>query len=341
MKKRLNFLNLTFNFIVALIVGSMLSVPPALSMLASVAIGTALSFTPLAGGILMAGLQKEIWTDILLEKFYPDNSFISQARDMSALVEFNKINLAEVGANPSVLIDNTSYPIAVSSRTDVPKELALKTLDTTSTVIRNVEAMELVYDKMASVIYGHKQELLKTACKLAAWNWTPSSNSDLTPVLATSGAADGFGKKKLTFKDVLDLMTKFNLADFPADGRIFVLNPTHEAHLIEEDLTLYKAAIVSNTLFGFKLFRTSATPIFNISTGVKVAYGAAPAATDTISSFAYHKDEVMKAMGTIEMFAKYMDPDNKGDVINFQMRYCALPLRSTAISAIYSADATA
>jgi len=341
MKKRLNIFNLFFNVVVALVIGALFSIPPVLSMAAAVGCGTLLSFAPLGSGILMAGLQKEIWTDILLEKFYPENSFISQARDMSAMVEYNKINLAEVGANPSVLIDNTSYPIAVASRTDVPKELALKTLDTTSTVVRNVEAMELAYDKMASVIYGHKQELLKTACKLAAWNWCPSSDSALTPVLASSGAADASGKKKLTFKDVLDLMTKFNLLDFPADGRILVLNPTHESHLIEADLNLYKAAMVNGTLFGFKLFRTSATPVFNINTGAKAAYAAAAAATDTISSFAFHKDEVMKAMGTIEMFAKYADPDNKGDVINFQMRYCALPLRATAIAAIYSADATA
>ena len=340
MKKRFNISNLFFNVVVALFIGALLSVPAVFSIIAAVAGGIFLSFAPYGSGILMAGLLKEIWTDILLEKFYPDSSFISQARDMSALVEFNKINLAEVGANPSVLIDNSSYPVAVTSRIDVPKELALKTLDTTSTVVHNVEAMELAYDKMASVIYGHKQELLKVACNLAAWNWTPSANATLTPVLATTGSVNTAGKKKITFADVLLLMTKFNLLDVPADGRILVLNPTHEAELIEEDLHLYRATMTSGILFGFKLFRTSATPVFNYTTGVKAAYAAVAAVTDTISSFAFHKDEVMKAMGTVEMFAKYKDPDYKGDVINFQMRYCALPLRATAIAAIYSSDVT-
>jgi len=337
--KKLNFSNLLFNTLVALTAALLFAITPALAIGASIVGGTLLSFSN-NGSVLMAGLQKEIWTDILLEKFYPENSFISEARDMSSLVEFNKINLAEVGANPTVLIDNTSYPIAVTSRTDVPKELALKTLDTTSTVVRNVEAMELSYDKMSSVIYGHKQELLKTACKLAAWNWAPSSNATLTPVLPTTGKANALGKKSMSFMDVIALMVKFNDLDIPADGRILVLNPKHEADLIAEDLTMYRSAMVNGMLFGFKLFRTSATPVYNVSTGVKAAYAAVAAETDTHSSFAYHKDEVMKAMGTTEMFAKYADPDNKGDVINFQMRYCALPLRATAIAAIYSADAT-
>ena len=35
-------------------------------------------------------------------------------------------------------------------------------------------------------------------------------------------------------------------------------------------------------------------------------------------------------------YTTYKDPDNKGDVINFQMRFVALPLRTKAIAAIYS-----
>ena len=44
----------------------------------------------------------------------------------------------------------------------------------------------------------------------------------------------------------------------------------------------------------------------------------------------------MKADGTVDVFAKYNDPDQKGDVINFQKRFIALPLRSKGLGAIYS-----
>jgi hypothetical protein len=324
-----------FNMItVCLLIFAGLASLPAVA--GSVAVGTALSFMEKTPGMLFAGVQKEIWTDILLEGFYPNTNFLSEGRDMSQFVEFNTINLAEAGTSPSVLIDNTSYPIAVSSRTDAPKTLTLKTLDTTSTVVRNVEAMESAYDKMASVIYGHKQELLKTAGQLAAWNWAPASNATLTPVLAASGALTN-GYKKITFADVLALKTAFNKADINQDGRVLVLNPQHESDLIAEDMALYKTVMTAGNLFGFKLYVSTQTPTYNASTGAKCAFGAAAApTTDTFSSFAFQKDEVMKAMGSVDMFAKYQDPDNKGDVVNFQMRFVALSLRTKAIAAIYS-----
>ncbi len=326
-----------FNMIVALLFSAFCGIAVLPAVGASLVAGTAMSFVNKAPGMLFSGVQKEIWTDILLEGFYPNTSFLNEARDLSSLVDYNTINLAEAGANPSVLIDNSSYPISVSSRSDTAKTLPLKTLDTTSTVVRNVEAMESSYDKMSSVIYGHKMELVRTAAKLAAWNYAPASDATLTPVIATTGTLTN-GYRTLLFADILTLRKRFDLADIPQDGRVLVLNPNHEADLIAQDLVLYKAAIQNNELFGFKLYRTSVTPTYNASTGAKCAYGAAAAtSTDTYCSFAFQKDEVMKAMGTVEMFAKYKDPDNKGDVINFQMRFVALPLRTKAIAALYAA----
>lgn len=335
MRKRFSPGNFMFNLIVAF--AFILAGLPALPVLGASAIaGVALSQMQNTSGMLMLGVQKELWTDILLEGFYPNISFINEAKDLSALVEFNTLNLAEAGANPTVLIDNTIYPIAASTRTDVPKTLALKTLDTTSSIVRNIEAMESSYDKMASLIYGHKMELQRTVGKLSAWSWTPASHTALTPVIAATGALTS-GYRMINFDDVLNLMKQFNLNDMPEDGRVLVLNPNHEADLIAADLTLFKAAMASGTLFGFKLYRTSVTPIFNAGTGVKAAYGAAAApSTDTYCSFAFQKDEVMKAMGSVDMFAKYKDPDQKGDVFNFQMRFIALPLRAKAIAALYS-----
>ena len=48
----------------------------------------------------MATLEKEIWVNQLMENFYPDSSFLKYARDFSALVDYNAINMAEAGADP-------------------------------------------------------------------------------------------------------------------------------------------------------------------------------------------------------------------------------------------------
>jgi hypothetical protein len=335
--KKLNFGNLFFNVVVMLMAAAFFAISPAIAIGASIVSGTVLSFGPASGTVMMAGLQKEIWTDIILEKFYPDGSFLAEGRDMSSLVEFNKINLAEAGADPAVLVNNTAYPINVSTRTDVPKALELSTLDTESTVVRNLEAMELSYDKMASVTRGHKNALLRKAYELGAWNWTPASSTANTPVLTATGDMNAItGYRKLKFEDVLSLETAFDDMDVPEDGRILVLNPKHKADLSLQDMALYKAMMMNGNLFSFKLRKTSVTPKFNATTGVKCAFGAVAAETDTISSFAFYKEEVMKAMGTIEMFYTFRDPANKGDIFNFQLRFVALPMRAKYISAIYS-----
>lgn len=333
--KKLNSKNLLFNLAVMFVLGGFLALPAAACAIGAVVGGTAMHFVGTPG--FMSGLLKEVWTDTLLEKFYPDGSFLSDGRDMSALVDYNKINLAEAGADPTVLIDNTSYPISVSSRTDVPHEIALKTLDTESTVVRNLEAMELAYDKRSSCMSGHKNALLTAAIKLAAWNWSPTSHTANTPVLTATGDIDQTtGKRRLKFEDVMKLQVAFNAMNIPKDGRILVLNPYHEGDLMLQDLNMYKTIMSGSTLFGFTVRSTSETPTYNASTGAKCAFGAVAADTDTIASFAFYKQEVMKAMGTMEMFYTLKDPANKGDIFNFQMRFVALPLRAKYIAAIYS-----
>jgi hypothetical protein len=339
MKKKLNFGSLAFNMVVALFIAVLVGAPAVFAAGASLVAGTVLSFTG-NSPVLMSGLQKEIWTDIIMEGFYPENTFLNEARDMSYLVDFNTINLAEAGSTPTAVLDttfSTGVPSAPAARTDAALSVALRTIDTTTTVVRNIEEMEAAYDKMASVVYGHKQEILRMATKLAAWNFAPASDATNTPVAACTGATNGNSGRKMTFADVLALKLKFDQLDVPQEGRILVLNPYHEANLIEADIAMYRGVLQSNMLFGFKLYRTSITPYYISTTGVKTAWAATPVSgTDVVSSFAFHKDEVMKAIGSVDVFARYKDPEWKGDLINFQMRFLAKSLRSKYYAAIYS-----
>lgn len=290
-----------------------------------------LSFlTPNLNGALYVGLNKEIWLAEIKEKFYPDTSFLKEPRDLSEFVEYDKINLAEAGVDPNVLINNTTYPIPVAQRNDVPISLDLDTYDTENTIIRNIERAELSYDKRQSVIYGHKQALRTKFAEKAAHAYAPSSDSTFTPVLPTVNTG------KISFEDILNLYKRFNQVDIPVEGRVLVLNPEHEAQLLLEDKNLYKQVMDTRNLYGFKVYTFSKTPIFDKSNGTKKAFGAAPGANDTVSSIAFHKDEVMRAMGTFDMFVKEKDPLERADIIGFQMRALALPIRNKAIGAIYT-----
>jgi len=77
-----------------------------------------------------------------MKNFYPQTSFLNFAVDFSAFVEYDKLNMAEVGVDPEVLINNTTYPISVQGRTDTPISIELDLYETVNTLVREPEAVE-------------------------------------------------------------------------------------------------------------------------------------------------------------------------------------------------------
>lgn len=333
--------SLLFFILINTVVGASVSTAAGFSPESGVIVANLLSLIPTAKGVVMAKLTKEIWLSDIMEAFIPNRAFLSAASNMDQFVENDKINLAEAGVDPNVLINNNTYPVPFAERTDTPLEIVLDVYDTEGTVIRNAELIELAYDKRSSVTAGHKNALLNKFSQKAIHAYAPSANGEFTPVRATTGAAAN-GFKMITFQDIIDLKASFDDLDAPED-RVLVLSPKHFSELAKQDLLLMKTILQSNDrLFGFKLFSFSKTPKYNKTTGEKVAFGAAAApTTDTIASIAWCESEVMRALGTFDMFERLKDPEQKGDIINFQMRGIALPKRNKMIASIYSAEEVA
>jgi hypothetical protein len=315
---------------------------PALGMtfLGGIALFTALSFVPSGADadVAYAGLNKEIWLPEIMEGFYASDMFLSECRDMTSFVSNDTINLAEAGVNPDVLLNNTSYPISYANRTDTPLALPLDTYDTENTLVQSIEIAELAYDKRASVLYGHQQALKMFVMERAAFRIAPATNAELTPLLATTGANDGLGRRALTFADIATLQRRFNDAEVPAEGRVLVLSSKHSEDLQNADRVLYNQLMTGGTLYGFKVYYLAGKrlPRYNHTTGAKVAWQAAAGATDSPASIAFHKDEVMRADGTVDIFVREKDPELRGDVMGLQKRALYMPIRNKGIAAIYS-----
>lgn len=284
----------------------------------------------------MAGINKEIWLKELKENFIPEDNFLIEPRDLSALVTNDKIHLAEAGAKPVVIEGPISYPLSVNSRTDTPIEKALLEYATGVTRVGHVETVERVYDKMKSVMYGHKQALREKIAKQAAYDYAPTTNSTKTPILKTTGGANNEGNKRLTFDDVLKLRTAFNRDNVPGTGRVLVLTPDHEADLITEDRGLYKTVMSAGSLYGFKVYTYNELPYFNRTNANKLVANAIPTAEDFRASISFHKDEVIKAIGTTKMFFEGSNPEYQADTVSFYMRALTAPVRNRAIGVIYS-----
>lgn len=276
-----------------------------------------------------AGLFKEIWIGKLMENFYPDSSWLLRSVDMTEFVENNTINLADCGVDPDVLVNNTTYPVPISERTDNPLELPLEYFDTKNTVVRKATAIQLAYNKLESVIRQHRQALMKKNLEKAAHAWGPASNSALTPVLQVGSGSiiDAF----------IDAEAAFDTNLVPAEGRICLLHPSHKAKLKKENKELYNEVFGSKgskELYGFEIYPCPLTPVYDGTTKAKKAFGAAPVAGDLKSSLFYLETEVMRADGEYDMFSRLKDPEARGDIIGFQKRFIGLPIRNKHIGAV-------
>lgn len=281
-------------------------------------------------------IERELWIEMIKEGMVPDTSFLSQSVNMDEFVENNILHLQEAGVDPRVLIDNDVWPIPVATREDIPLELPLHTFDTENTLVRNIEEKESSYNKMDSVVRSHKKSLIRQISAHAAYNWCPTENGDLTPVIIAEGEVNKAGLKRISFEDILNMEARFRALDVPMDSLVVVLNSIHLADLQAEDMKLYKEVLSSGKLFNSRLFTFSGLPYFDTTTGKKKAFGTAVGENDTQASLMYCKDEVCLSRGDTEVFARYKDPKERGDIIGYQQRAMALPIRGKYIGAIYS-----
>lgn len=287
-------------------------------------------------------LQKQIWTDQIMKNYYPEASFLSYAKDFTENVNYDIINMADCGFDPEVLVNNTTYPIAIATRDDTPLSFELDLFETVNTKVSNPEAMEYAYNKMESVIYSHRMALqAKTGAK-AAHAYSPDGDTANTPIIETTGGDNGDGFKRMLVSDVLKLKRKYDTLKIPVDKRFLVLEPRHLEDLIVEDLKAFKdiTDIVNGKpkrFAGFNILEYGENATYNATTKVKKAFGAISAGTDTYSSFAFSSDEVMKADGTVQVYMRENDPELRATVIGFDKRFVALPIRNKAIGAIISA----
>lgn len=301
----------------------------------------------------MAGVLKEIWINKLKENFYSDVEWLNRAEDWSQYVENNTINFTQVGTDPVVLKNNTTYPIVAAQRTDTNLTVVMDYYDTTTTRLYwSREEVESVIDKLESVVKQHRQKLVQDIATEALWNYAPASNAAGTPVFAATGAnrAAVIGSQStvastLTLQDIATLQERWDVLDFPQRNRVLVLSPYHKRDLMAQDITLFKSftdlkAGQALPLFGFDVYVAANAPLFTKTTLAKKAFGAAADNTnDCIASVAFIGSEVMKAEGETTVFTKdkEINPEQRADEVGFQMRFKAVPQVATrCIAAIVS-----
>ena len=308
----------------------------------------------LAGGFmpcssLMEGVFTEVWTGELVKKLNAglQATFLNGIPDYSAKVNNEVIHMVDVGGDPDVLVNNTTYPIPVQDLEDGDIALGLDKFQTKATRVTDDQLYAISYDKFASDVERHGDAITTIKYKKAAHALAPYSHTDKTPVIQTSGETDAAsGRKKITLKDIIALKRSFDNMEVPEDGRVLVLCPDHVNDLLEQDQSFrdkyynYTTGKLMN-MYGFEVHTFINAPYFN-KNGVKLAYNATPTATDHKGSFAFYRPLMFRAQGSTKMYYSeaVTNPTTQENLVNFRHYYIVLPKKMEAIGAIYSWDGT-
>lgn len=340
--------SLIIAMIVGFAVGLALEVPPAITIGFAIALSAALSFIPMPKGIAREGLLVELWTGELIKKFRPQASFLDRIKSHDAWVDKDKVHLVGIGAAPNVLVNNSAYPINTSTRADGDIEISLDKFDTENTEIPDDELYSLPYDKRASVVEQHREELEEEVAKRAIYNLCVAENTADTPVVMTTGTtstASGYSRKRLKKEDIAKLQFHLDSLNVPAKGRELVLCPLHVLDLQEQDTAFEKAWINLKSgevldMYGFLITKYTANPVFDKTTVTKKAYGAvADPANELAVSVAFYNKRAAKAKGTVTMYASEAktDPENRSTKIGFRLHQIVIPTKDTGYGALVSA----
>lgn len=276
-------------------------------------------------------IQKEIWMRHIVEPFYADNSFLSHAYNADEYVNGGKVvHIPNAGSASNVEMNRSEYPAKVKLREDSDLTFKLDEFTTDPIRIPNAETKELSYDKRESVIRLDKQKLYEHAAKSILRSWMPHADKTIE---TTGDEVDAYtksatGKRKaLVEADVLKLMTRFNAADLPQEGRYLLLDAHMYSQLLASLTNNQQNAFaacadvkrgVVGKLHSFNVMLRSTVGLYSADKTPKDITSASE--TDLAASLAWHESCVCRALGDQEMFSSEDDPTYYGDIYSILVR---------------------
>ena len=299
-------------------------------------------------GALRAGVLTEIWTGEMIKAFRtaPESlGWMQRIRSYNQYVENDVIHFVAIGGDPAVLVNNTTYPLAITALTDADKPIGLDKFSTEATPVTDDELHALSYDKMASVQERHRDALREKIAQRGIHAIAPDEAATDVPVLRTTGESDG-KRKKMTFADLLSIKRAFDKMGVPAQDRVLVLCTDHINDLLETEQKFKEHYNINQTdgkicrMYGFDIYEYDGTPYYT-SAGKKLAWGAVAGETDVQSSVAFYAGRMMKAYGSTKFYHSEAekDPLYHRNLVNFEQYGICLPLSETKCRAAIISDA--
>jgi len=258
-------------------------------------------------------LIKEIWVNQVVETLNQDAAFLPASVDHSQYVAFGTVHLPQSGANPSILVNPTSFPLTIAGRTDTDRTYSMDRYALEPTIIDNLDALQVSYDKKNSIIGQQISTLVDRIGTQVAYTWTATGAANIvytTGAAGTSLAPSATGtRKQVALIDIANLAKKLDKDNVPSSGRKLLMNADMfwELFTISEVVRASYNGFKTNALatgvvaqlFGFDVMVRPTVSVFANSATSPKAVTAAGAATDNLACIAWHPTTVSRALGTI------------------------------------------
>ena len=292
-------------------------------------------------------LQTEIWVQDIQENLFMQSVFVPMSVSHDSYVVNKTVHVPQAGSNPSVSVDRSSVPATISTRTDSDNSYNLNEYSTDPILIKNLDELQISYDKRNSVIGQHIMTLSETVGNYVAYKWSIASG---TGVYNTTGSASATAlapsatgtRKAVTLQDIATIAAKLDKDNMPRTGRkllmpvdmfwqLFTISEVVRASYNGFQVNALATGVVAQ-LFGFDIMIRPSVVVYDNSFDIK-AVGAAGATTDNLGCLAWHTSAVAKALGSIDLFADSGDngkgkPEYYGIILSALVMLGASKLRS-------------
>lgn len=291
-------------------------------------------------------LIKEVWVKDIQNTLNMDAAFLSYSTDHSNYVAFGTVHLPQSGSNPTIVVNPAVFPLSISQRTDTDRTYSLNQYALEPTIINNLDALQVSYDKRQSVIGQQLSTLVDRIGTQVAYSWAATGASNIVETTGTAGTSlppGGTGTRKaVALIDIANLAKKLDKDNVPRNGRkllmqadmfweLFTISEVVRASYNGFQVNALATGVVAQ-LFGFDIMIRPTVAIFAKTATVPTAVGAATAVDDRLACIAWHPSTVSRALGSITPMYDSGDngngkPEYLGSVFNMEVMLGSAILR--------------
>lgn len=306
----------------------------------------AYSFNLKPSGYAYMALIPQIWINTIQETLNMDAAFLPYSTDHSSFIAFGTVHVPQSGANPTIVVNPTVFPLTVAPRTDTDRTYTIDQYSLEPTLIGNLDELQTSYDKRQSVLGQQISTMIDTIGTRVAYSWSATGAANIVETTGSAGtslAPGGTGtRKKVALIDIANLAKKLDKDNVPAKGRVLLMQADMFWELFEISevvrasyngfQTNALATGVVAQLFGFNIMMRPTVSIYAKTATVPTAVGAATAVDDRLACIAWHPSTVSRALGSIKPLYDTGSngngkPDYLGSIFNIEVMMGSAILR--------------